>query len=88
MSRRKVWKERVPAESQAAEVKGLRPSDPMTTYEVRFSPLVTLPVLLQISSGNFSRRVAWSTLPASILSVPEGPGRHGALQMLFARDAL
>eukprot|EP00438_Fugacium_kawagutii_P030474 Skav233932 [mRNA] locus=scaffold2412:1838:4101:- [translate_table: standard] len=56
------------------EVKGLRPSDPITTYEVRFSPLVTLPVLLQISSGNFTRKVAWSTLPASILSVPEGPG--------------
>eukprot|EP00438_Fugacium_kawagutii_P035657 Skav208373 [mRNA] locus=scaffold1964:719107:721384:- [translate_table: standard] len=57
-------------------VKGLRPSDPTTTYEVRFSPLVTLPVLLQITSGNFSRKVAWSTLPASILSVPEGRGRN------------
>ncbi|CAJ1460667.1 unnamed protein product [Effrenium voratum] len=53
-------------------VEGLRSSLPTTRYEIRFSPLVTLPVLLQLTAPNFAKKVAWSTLPGSILSVPAG----------------
>eukprot|EP00435_Cladocopium_sp_Y103_P059771 s593_g21.t1 len=54
-------------------VQGLRSSLPMTVYKIRFSPLVTLPVLLRITStGGFTKSIAWSTLPGSVLSVPEG----------------
>ena len=55
-----------------AKVQGLRSSLPTTFYKIRFSPLVTLPVLLRIRSGDFTKNIAWSTLPGSILSVPEG----------------
>eukprot|EP00434_Breviolum_minutum_P027014 symbB.v1.2.023886.t1/scaffold2222.1/size85392/2 len=56
----------------AVNVQGLRLSLPPTRHEVRFSPLKTLPVRVEISSGNFSAHLAWSTLPGSIISVPPG----------------
>ena len=58
----------------AVNVQGLRLSLPPTRHEVRFSPLKTLPVRVEISSGNFSAHLAWSTLPGSIISVPPGAG--------------
>ena len=53
-------------------VKGLRPSLPAVDYQVQFSPLMTLPVLVSIAAGDFATHVAWSTLPGSVLSLPQG----------------
>ena len=40
--------------------------------QVRFTPLTTVPTSVEIESGEFKRNVAWSTLPGSTVSVPEG----------------
>ena len=53
-------------------VQGLRPSLPETDYQVRFSPATTLPTVMELSAENFRRTVAWSTIPGSVLSVPQG----------------
>ena len=57
-------------------VQGLRPSRPETTYEVRFSPSATMPAALRITAKNFRRTIAWSSLPGSNFSVPEGRCDH------------
>ncbi|CAE6963622.1 Lingo4 [Symbiodinium sp. CCMP2592] len=53
-------------------VQGLRPSRPETTYEVRFSPSATMPAALRITAQEFQRTIAWSSLPGSVFSIPEG----------------
>ncbi|CAE7694050.1 LINGO4 [Symbiodinium sp. CCMP2592] len=59
-------------------VQGLRPSRPETTYEVRFSPSATMPAALRITAQEFQRTIAWSSLPGSVFSIPEGqPRSHG-----------
>ena len=74
-------------------VQGLRPSLPETDYQVRFSPAMTLPTVLELSGENFQRTVAWSTIPGSVISVPEGgvhgevPGRGGMRQVMTVRTA-
>ena len=40
--------------------------------QVRFTPLTTVPTSVEIESSDFKRNVAWSTLPGSTISVPEG----------------
>ncbi|CAE7378716.1 unnamed protein product [Symbiodinium necroappetens] len=54
------------------QAKGLRPSLQAKEYFVRFSPMQTLPSHVTVSKENFTARVAWSTLPGSIMSLPEG----------------
>ena len=53
-------------------VQGLRPSRPETQYQVRFSPAETIPTVLRIRAGSFTRAVAWSTLFGSVISIPAG----------------
>ncbi|CAK9082465.1 unnamed protein product, partial [Durusdinium trenchii] len=55
-------------------VQGVRPSLDPTEFAIRFSPLRTLPFLVTLTADSFSAKVAWSTLPGSILSLPEGLG--------------
>ncbi|CAE7039634.1 LRRC15 [Symbiodinium sp. CCMP2592] len=53
-------------------VQGLRPSRPETQYQVRFSPADTIPTVLWLRAGSFTRAVAWSTLSGSVISIPAG----------------
>ena len=56
----------------SVQVKGLRSSLPETEYHLRFSPLMTIPMLVHINADNFKVSVAWSTLPGSTISIPPG----------------
>ncbi|CAE7338628.1 unnamed protein product [Symbiodinium sp. CCMP2592] len=53
-------------------VQGLRPNIAATEYLVHFAPFKTLPRLLRLSGANFSTTVAFSALPGSVISIPEG----------------
>ncbi|CAE7882774.1 unnamed protein product, partial [Symbiodinium necroappetens] len=53
-------------------VRGLRPSRPETEYQVRFSPAETIPTVLRLRAGSFTRAVAWSALFGSVTSIPAG----------------